>query len=88
MKTKMLVSLMLVFSVAAILAAGASAQVCCPSSGSPACIDSQSYRIVYQTVCEPRQVTAYRIEYETVCEQRQVTSYKPVWETAVREHRY
>src|SRR5665647_1186286 len=61
------------------------------SVGAPACMtcpSGQTYRIVYQTVCEQRQVTAYRIEYETVCEERPVTTYKPIWETAVRENRY
>lgn len=76
------------FSALTLLAATASAQVCCPASGCQTCADGQTYRIVYQTVCEQRQATAYRIECETVCEQRQVTTYKPVWETAVRENRY
>lgn len=72
-----------IFGVSLLMAVAApvSAQECCPTL-------SQTYRIVYQTVCEQRQVTAYRIEYETVCEERQVTSYKPVWETAVRENKY
>ncbi len=77
-----------VVSFVALLASTASAQVCCDLSGGPICADCQTYRIVYKTVCEPRQVTAYRIEHETIYEQRQVTSYKPVWETAVREKRY
>ncbi len=67
----------------ALAAASAAAQSSCP-----ACIDGQTYRIVYKTVCEQQQYTAYRIEYENVCEERQVISYKPVWETAVRENRY
>ncbi len=86
MKTS--VGLLSMFSVLAVLAAPAFAQVCCPVSGYQTCADGQTYRIVYQTVCEQRQVTAYRIEYETVCEQRQVTTYKPVWETTFRENRY
>lgn len=88
MKMRILVSLLSVLSVSAALVAGASAQVCSPVSGCQTCVDGQTYKIVYQTVCEQRQATAYRVEYETVCEQRQVTTYKPVWETAVREHRY
>lgn len=59
-----------------------------PAYAQECCLSSQTYRLVYQTVCEQRQVTAYRIEYESVCEERQVTSYKPVWETAVRENKY
>jgi hypothetical protein len=74
---------MLVLPVLSALASSAAAQSSCP-----ACIDGQTYRIVYHTVCEQRQYTAYRIEYENVCEERQVTTYKPVWETAVRENRY
>lgn len=68
-----------------VLASSGAAQSCC-DSGAVTC--GQTYRLVYQTVCEQRQVTAYRIEYENVCEERQVTAYKPVWETAVRENRY
>jgi len=59
-----------------------------PAWAQESCVSAQTYRIVYQTVCEQRQVTAYRIEYENVCEERQVTAYKPVWETAVRENKY
>ena len=78
---KTLVHWIVTVSVLAAVAAPASAQVSCPSP-------CQTYRIEYQTVCEPHQVTAYRVEYETVCEERQVTSYRPVWETAYRENRY
>ena len=87
-KIKTPVVLLFLACAASIFAVAAFAQECCPVSGCQTCADGQTYRIVYQTVCEPRQVTAFRIEYETVCEQRQVTTYKPVWETAVRENRY
>jgi len=65
----------------------AAAQVCCPSPLT-ASFGGQEYRIVYQTVYEPRQETVWRVEYETVCEERQVTTYRPVWETQMREYRY
>ena len=49
--------------------------------------DGQTYRIVYQTVYDERQVTAYRVEYETVYEEQKVTSYRPEWETRTQERR-
>ncbi|MBN1393654.1 MAG: hypothetical protein JW959_01295 [Pirellulales bacterium] len=86
MKTS--VVLLSVFCLFGGIAAQVFAQAYCPAPACQTCIDSPTYRIVYQTVYEQRQVAAYRVEYETVCEQRQVTSYKPVWETAVRENSY
>ena len=44
----------------------------------------QTYRLVYQTVYDERQVTAFRIENETVYEPQQVTRYRPVYETEMR----
>lgn len=70
------------------LATPAAAQCTSCASANMTYASGQTYRIVYQTVCEQRQMTAYRIEYETICEERPVTTYKPVWETAVRENRY
>ena len=63
---------------------------CATSStvSSVANVCGQEYRLVYKTVCEPRQMTAYKIEYETAYEERPVTTYKPVWETQMREERY
>ncbi len=64
------------------------AQVCCSAAAPLTCGDGQTYRLVYQTVYDQRQVTAYRVEYENVYDEQQVTSYRPVWETQVRESRY
>ena len=63
------------------------AQECCPTPCVSYC-EGQTYRLVYQTVCEQRQYTAYRVEYDTVCEDQQVTTYRPVWETNYQERRY
>src|SRR5687768_769385 len=49
---------------------------------------TQSYRLVYRTVYDERQVTAYRIQQETVYDQQQITCYRDVWETEVRERRF
>ena len=65
------------------MASSAAAQVCCiPTT---AC---ESYRVVYKTVYEQKQVTAYRIRYDTVYETRKVVTHKPVWETSFQERRY
>ena len=48
----------------------------------------QTYRLVYQTVYDEREVTAYRIDTETVYDQQTVTRYRPVYETEMRERRY
>ncbi|MDD4789001.1 MAG: hypothetical protein PHO07_17665, partial [Pirellulales bacterium] len=56
----------------------ASGQIAYPGGACLNC-DGQTYRIVYQTVYDERQVTAYRVEYETVYEEQKVTSYRPEW---------
>lgn len=81
------VSIRLMLTLLVVLAIATPAVAQAPTA-CMTCPSGQTYRIVYQTVCEQRQVTAYRIEYETVCEERPVTTYKPIWETAVRENRY
>ncbi len=78
----------LAFTVSAVWAIPAQAEVFCPSSAYMPCGDGQVYRLVYQTVYDQQQVTAYRVEYETVYEEQQVTRYRPVWETQTQQRRY
>jgi hypothetical protein len=69
-------------SLAALAAGGseASAQDCC--------VPQQVYRLEYQTVYEPQEITSYRVEYETVFDEQQVTTYRPVYETQMQQRRY
>ncbi len=48
----------------------------------------QTYRLEYDTVYEPQQVTAYRLEYETAYDEQRVTTYRPETTTETRERRY
>jgi hypothetical protein len=70
----------LTFLALAAAGSGAFAQDCC--------VPQQVYRLEYQTVYEPQEMTAYRLEYETVFDEQQVTSYRPVYETQMQERRY
>ena len=71
-----------------LCAVPAPGQVWSPEGACVSCQGGQTYRLVYQTVYDQKEVTAYRIQYETECETREVTSYRPVWETSMRENRY
>ena len=73
-------------SLLALAVAAVSADV--QASGPCEVYPTQTYRLVYQTVYDVRQVTAYRLEQHTVCEPVQITSYRTVWETEMRERRY
>jgi YTV protein len=73
---------------AAIVCSTVQAQVWSPESACISCGEGQSYRLVYQTVYDQKQVTEYRVDYETKCDPVQVTSYKPVWETSVKTRKY
>ena len=42
-----------------------------------------TYRLEYQTLYEPQEVTTCRVEYETQYEERNVTTFRPVWETQI-----
>ena len=49
---------------------------------------STSYRLVYETVFEPRKVVSYRPVWETQTRERRYQVITPVTETNIREHRY
>jgi hypothetical protein len=63
-------------AVAALFAAGASAQDCAPC------------RQVYRTIYDEQRVTAYRLTYETAFEEREVTTMKPEWVAETRQRTY
>ena len=43
-----------------------------PARAQMVCCDGPTYKIVYQTVYDEKQVTAYRIEYDTVYDEKTV----------------
>jgi hypothetical protein len=51
------------------------------------CCPQQVYRLEYQTVYEPQEMTAFRVEYETVFDEQQVTTFRQVYETQMQERR-
>ncbi|MGE0608655.1 MAG: hypothetical protein AB7O62_16290 [Pirellulales bacterium] len=59
-----------------------------PPNWAQAQCETSTYRLVYETVYDEREVTAYRMEYETVYDEQQVTAMRPVYETEMRQRRY
>ena len=70
-------SLLVGLCAAGLGASDALAQVWSPEAACIPCADGQTYRLVYQTVYDQKQMTAYRTQYETVYDQKQVTTCRP-----------
>lgn len=69
------------------LSDSATGQICEPYPAAPIIQPTRTFRIVPQTIVEPREVTTYKAVEETSTRQRQITELKPVIRTETRQRR-